>query len=68
MKKTVKMPRGRNHRALFDNDSPFHYSRVEQQRDEDRRETKYRKRPDQYIEDDDLDDYSWDEEDYDRDR
>lgn len=62
------MPRGRNHRALFDNDSPFHYSRVEQQRDEDRRETKYRKRPDQYIEDDDLDDYSWDEEDYDRDR
>lgn len=62
------MPRGRHHRALFDNDSPFHYSRVEQQRDEDRRETKYRKRPDQYIEDDDLDDYSWDEEDYNRDR
>jgi len=67
MKKIVKMPKGRHHRALFDNDSPFHYSRVEQQRDEDRRETKYRKRPDQYLEDDD-DWEDWIDEDHDRQR
>lgn len=57
MKKTDKMPRGRNHRALWDSDSPFHYSRVEQLRDLDRRETKHRKRPEQYLDDDWDEDY-----------
>ena len=47
------MPKPRAHRALFDEDSPFHYNRVEQQRQEDRRETKHRKRPQDYLEDDD---------------
>jgi len=55
------------HRALWDSDSPFHYSRVEQSRDEDRRETKHRKRPEQYLEDDD-DFEDWDDLDHDRQR
>jgi hypothetical protein len=57
--KKPKMPKPRAHRALFDEDSPFHYNRVEQQRQEDRRETKHRKRPQDYLEDEDDD--LWDD-------
>lgn len=55
--KKPKIPPG-THRELWDQDSPFRYNRVEQQRDRDRRETKYRKRPDEYLEDDD---WEWDD-------
>jgi hypothetical protein len=50
-----KNPAG-THRELWDQDSPFRYNRVEQQRQQDRREQKYRKRPDEYLEDDEDDD------------
>lgn len=52
--KKPKTPPG-THRELWDQDSPFRYNRVEREREEDRREQKYRKRPEQYLEDD------WDE-------
>lgn len=50
-----KNPPG-THRELWDQDSPFRYNRVEQQRSELKREQKYRKRPHDYLEDDDWDD------------
>jgi len=50
--KKPKLPPGA-HRELWDQDSPFRYNRVERERQQDRRETKYRKRPDEYLEDDD---------------
>ena len=50
--KKPKLPPG-THRELWDQDSPFRYNRVERERQQDRREQKYRKRPDQYLEDDD---------------
>lgn len=62
MKKTTipQAPKARGkHRELRDPDSPFHYSRVEQRLEQDRRDTKYRKRPQDYLEDDWDDD--WDD-------
>jgi hypothetical protein len=56
--KKPKIPPG-THRELWDQDSPFRYNRVERERQEDRREQKYRKRPQDYIEDDDWDE--WDD-------
>ena len=55
--KKPKTPPG-THRELWDQDSPFRYNRVEQQRSELRREQKHRKRPQDYIEDDD---WEWDD-------
>ena len=55
--KKPKNPPG-THKELWDQDSPFRYNRVEQQRSELKREQKYRKRPQDYIEDDDFD---WDD-------
>ncbi len=53
-----KNPPG-THRELWDQDSPFRYNRVEQQRSELKREQKYRKRPQDYIEeDDDFEDWN----------
>jgi hypothetical protein len=55
--KKHKTPPGA-HRELWDQDSPFRYNRVEQQRDQLKRETKHRRRPQDYLEDDD---YEWDD-------
>jgi hypothetical protein len=56
--KKPKTPPG-THRELWDQDSPFRYPRVEQVRHEQRKERKYRKRPDDYIEDEAED--NWDD-------
>jgi hypothetical protein len=55
--KKPKTPPG-THRELWDQDSPFRYNRVEQTRTEQRRDRKYRKRPQDYLEDDE---YLWDD-------
>ena len=55
--KKPKTPQGA-HRELWDRDSPFRYARVEQQRDQHKRETKHRRRPQDYLEDDDSE---WDD-------
>lgn len=54
--KKPKTPPG-THRELWDQDSPFRYPRVEQVRDENRKQRKYRKRPHDYIEDDPSEDW-----------
>jgi hypothetical protein len=53
--KKPKNPRG-THRALWEQDSPFRYPRVEQVRDQDRKQRKYRRRPQDYL-DDEPEDY-----------
>jgi hypothetical protein len=54
--KKQKNPPG-THRELWEQDSPFRYPRVEQVRDAQRRDRKYRKRPLDYLEDDEPEDY-----------
>jgi hypothetical protein len=49
MKKPKSTPG--THRALWEQDSPFRYPRVEQVRDQDRKQRKYRRRPDDYLDD-----------------
>lgn len=53
--KKPKNPPG-THRELWEQDSPFRYPRVEQVRHEQRKERKYRRRPQDYLEDDEPDD------------
>jgi hypothetical protein len=55
MKKPKNLPG--THRELWEQDSPFRYPRVEQVRHEQRKERKYRRRPQDYLEDDEPDDY-----------
>jgi hypothetical protein len=56
--KKPKNPPG-THRELWEQDSPFRYPRVEQVRHEQRKERKYRRRPQDYLEDDDEPDDYW---------
>jgi hypothetical protein len=54
MKKPKSTPG--THRALWEQDSPFRYPRVEQVRDQDRKQRKYRRRAHDYL-DDEPDEY-----------
>jgi hypothetical protein len=54
--KKPKNPPG-THRELWEQDSPFRYPRVEQVRHEQRKERKYRRRAQDYLEDDEPEDY-----------
>jgi hypothetical protein len=56
--KKPKNPPG-THRELWEQDSPFRYPRVEQVRHEQRKERKYRRRPQDYLEDEDEADDNW---------
>lgn len=56
--KKPKTPPG-THRELWDQDSPFRYNRVEQARDEQRKDRKYRRRAQDYLQDDDEPEDHW---------